>query len=222
MTLAAFILSCMGLFGIVAMLAYHGYLPIDTFGRVDATRWKWRGRILEWSDYYGDDGQERHQPLLYRSHDQSKKLTAFYKAENLLQRPLVLLVWHLRMWKAKSEGRLFVVPGRQGCTRADDAYRWMKLHNDMVTVEHLLRVRHNHWRHDMDNDAIAIEFATSADHDEFQRRAATIGPSTFNFRDYLAPDALVQLDTLLTRNRILTDMEKRPWWRRTMDSLDCI
>lgn len=43
MTLAAFILSCMGLFGIVAMLAYHGYLPIDTFGRVDATRWKWRG-----------------------------------------------------------------------------------------------------------------------------------------------------------------------------------
>lgn len=224
MTLVTFILCAIGFFAIIAMMAYSGYLPTSAFGRVDAPQWTWRGLLIDWpgGSHEEDDDTKLPRRLLYRDFDKSGRNIVFYEAANLLQRPLVLLIWHLRMWRAKAEGRLFVVPGQDGCTTSGDSYRWMGLHSDMSTIEHLLRVRHNHWRHDMDNDAIAIEFATSADHDEFRRQAAATGPSTFNFRDHLRPDTGVQFDMLMARNRALTAMEKPPLWRRALDGLGSI
>ena len=188
-TIAEILMTCIGMLGILIVLADRGYLPTDAFGRVDAPNWMWQG--------------------LRRSHKSAGHTYAFYQDNGPMQRPFVLLMWHLRMARIRNGGRLFVIPGDGDRTTSFDQDRWSSLYGGLPITTHVLRVKHNHWRHDMTHDAIAIEFETRAAHDEFMRRVKAVGPSDVNMMDLLGPAGRTQLTGLLARNRALTEMGAR-------------
>lgn len=131
----------------------------------------------------------------------------WYEAENALQIPHVKGAWDRRLAVMEAEERLFMVPGRGGCTTWDDLDTWRPLAKGLSIRSHLLRIVHNHWRHDMDNDAIAIEFASREDRDAFLSRVPAEGPKQFVFADMLSPEGRAQLEGLIGRNRSMTEQE---------------
>lgn len=127
----------------------------------------------------------------------------WYEATNPLQATRVRGAWDRRMAIIEAEGRLFMVPGHGGCTTWDDLDAW-EIIGDTLGLKfkrHYLRIVHSHWRHDMDNDAIAIEFETDGDRAAFIRAIPVSGPERRNIRALLG-DRAGELDRLLLANRI--------------------
>lgn len=87
----------------------------------------------------------------------------FYKSASLLDRFLVRLVWEYRMSSLGRAGRLFMVPeDRPGYVHDDSVMPFLLLANQLKLHprKHILRIEHNHWRHDLDFDAVALTFPT--------------------------------------------------------------
>lgn len=132
----------------------------------------------------------------------------WYEAESALQIAHVRHMWDRMVIALEREGRAFTVPGRRkGCTTWDDRDTWDPYLKGLAVRTHFLRIVHNHWRHDMDNDAVVIEFASAADLAVFLSRVPAEGVIPFNFADMLSSAGRAQLDTLLQANRIRTEAE---------------
>lgn len=132
----------------------------------------------------------------------------WYEATNPFQIRHVKGVWDRRMKAIVAEGRLFMVPGNGGCTTWEDLDAWEILADrlGLKFKRHYLRIVHSHWRHDMDNDAIAIEFETDGDRAAFIRAIPVSGPERRNIRALLG-DRAGELDQLLLANRIRSAAE---------------
>lgn len=108
-----------------------------------------------------------------------------------------------------AEGRMFTVPRNNGCTTWDDLETWEILakKRGLRIRHHYLRIVHSHWRHDMNNDAIVMEFMSSADLATFIASIPEGGPKPFDFRALLG-DSAAELDRLLLANRIRSATER--------------
>ena len=131
----------------------------------------------------------------------------WYEAGNALQIAHVQGEWDRRIGLIAAEGRLFMVPGRSGCTTWDHLDIWRPFADGLSTRAHCLRIVHNHWRHDMDNDAIALEFASHGDLATFLSRVPEAGPVPYDMAGHLGPAGAAQLKELLARNRLRTELE---------------
>ncbi|MBX9793930.1 MAG: hypothetical protein K2Y02_06530 [Burkholderiaceae bacterium] len=132
----------------------------------------------------------------------------WYEATNPFQIRHVQGAWDRRMKAIVAEGRLFMVPGHGGCTTWEDLDAWEILANKMGLrfKRHYLRIVHSHWRHDMDNDAIAMEFESPQERAAFVRAIPADGPERRNIRALLG-DGAGELDRLLLANRIRSSTE---------------
>lgn len=132
----------------------------------------------------------------------------WYEATNPFQIRHVKGVWDRRMKAIVAEGRLFMVPGNGGCTTWDDLDAWEILADRLGIPfkRHYLRIVHSHWRHDMDNDAIAMEFESPQERAAFIRAIPAQGPERRNIRALLG-DSADELDRLLLANRIRSATE---------------
>ena len=179
---------------ILAAVALYAYVLI---GRRKGL-WPFRGRI--------DPQGAPLDPAAQGRVDDATAASVWYEAANPLQIPHVQGTWDRRLAVMKAEGRLFMVPGQGGCTTWDHLDTWRPHMAGLTTRAHHLRIVHNHWRHDMDNDAIAVEFASAADHDLFMSRIPEGGPVPFHFADVLSPEGRAEMEGLLGRNRARTAM----------------
>ena len=169
-----------GIIILVAAAILYGYAAVGP----RAGLWPFRGRLQAVGDH------------------------VWYEAATPIQIAHVLHAWKTRIAALEREGRSFVVPERRkGCTTWDDRVTWDPYAKGLAVRTHFLRVGHNHWRHDMDNDAVVIEFATEADRDTFLSRIPVEGPTPFDFADALGTDGRARLETLLAVNRARTDAE---------------
>ena len=140
--------------------------------------------------------------------DEATADSIWYEASNLLQIRHVQAAWDRRMKTIVDEGRLFMVPGHDGCTTWEDLDAWEILAKRLGLryKRHYLRIIHSHWRHDMDNDAIAMEFESPQDRATFVRAIPAQGPERRNMRTLLG-DGVDELDRLLLANRIRSAAE---------------
>ena len=146
-------------------------------------------------------------PLIKGRVDEPDKSMIWYEATTPAQIPHVRGEWDRRMEVMAQEGRMFLVDGNGGCTTWDDRDGLTPTLKGLETRSHYLRIEHSHWRHDMDNDAIVIEFMSAADLDLFRSRIPAGGPARFDFRAMLGAEGSAELGMLLAQNRARTVQE---------------